>query len=101
MRLDENPLLTTVAPEVADILRAQAVATNQVSEGKIDGVPNASTAAPTTGLYKQGDFVRNSTPVELGSVAAKYIVLGWMCTVSGVPNVSPGTFLPMRFLTGN
>ena len=52
---------------------------------------------PTTGDYAQGDFVRNSTPAEAGTAGSKYIVMGWLCTVSG----SPGTFVACRALTGN
>ena len=58
---------------------------------------NAATAAPTTGTYAQGDIVRNSNPVELGIATAKYVRIGWICTVGG----TPGTWLEMRTLTGN
>jgi hypothetical protein len=58
---------------------------------------NAATAAPTTGTYAQGDFIRNSNPTELGIATAKYVVLGFICTVGG----TPGTWLPVRTLTGN
>lgn len=101
MRLDENPLLPAdtdrLSQRLSDVLRDHAQATNQVAEGKIDGAPNALTAAPTTGQYKQGDFVRNSAPAELGVATARYVVFGWLCVVSG----TPGTFVQMRYLTGN
>lgn len=70
---------------------------NGVSEGKISAIHNAYTAAPTSGDWKQGDFIRNSAPSEAGSAGSKHVVFGWICTVSG----SPGTWLPCRFLTGN
>lgn len=56
-----------------------------------------ATAAPTTGTWKAGDFVKNSSPSEAGAGGSKYIIFGWSCTVSG----SPGTWLEVRTLTGN
>lgn len=58
---------------------------------------SSATAAPATGTWAQGDKVENSAPVEAGSAGSKYIVIGWVCTASG----TPGTWLPMRVLTGN
>ena len=55
------------------------------------------TAAPTTGTWAQGDTYRNTAPAEAGAVSSKYVVVGWICTVSG----TPGTWLEMRCLTGN
>lgn len=55
------------------------------------------TAAPTTLVHARSEIVWNSTPSELGTAASKYVVLGWICTVAG----TPGTWLPMRVLTGN
>jgi hypothetical protein len=60
-------------------------------------VHNAAASVPTTGVFARGDFVRNSAPVEAGAVSSKYVLLGWMCTVSG----APGTFVQCRALTGN
>lgn len=79
------------------ILREHASQLNALSEGRVGAVTNATIAAPTTGTWAQGDFVRNSTPSELGSASSKYIIHGWQCTVSG----TPGTWLQCRFLTGN
>lgn len=70
---------------------------NQLSEGRITPRYAALTAAPTTGEFQKGDVVWNSSPSELGAGGSKYMVIGWLCTVAG----SPGTFLPMRVLTGN
>jgi hypothetical protein len=70
---------------------------NLMSEGKITGASNALTAAPTTGTFVVGDFVRNSTPSEAGAGGSKYVVFGWTCTAAG----TPGTWLPLRCLTGN
>lgn len=61
------------------------------------GYHDAYTAAPTAGDWQQGDFVRNSAPVEAGSASSKYVITGWICTASG----TPGTWLECRTLTGN
>lgn len=79
------------------ILREYASQLNSLSEGRGGAVTNATIAAPTTGAWAVGDFVRNSTPSELGSAASKYIIHGWQCTVSG----TPGTWVQCRYLTGN
>lgn len=55
------------------------------------------TAAPTTGQHWQGDRARNIAPAEAGSTNSKYVIVGWICTVSG----TPGTWLERRTLTGN
>jgi len=68
---------------------------NNLSEGVLNAKTNAQTSAPTTGTYQVGDFVANSTPSEAGGGGSKYIIIGWMCSVS------PNTFLQCRVLTGN
>lgn len=78
-------------------LREHANQVNALSEGKLTAHYNAYTAAPTTGTYNQGDFIRNSAPSELGAVSSKYVIFGWICTVAG----TPGTWVECRFLTGN
>lgn len=77
------------------IFRALDAQLNSVSEGQIVGTYNAMTSAPTAGVYQVGDFVRNSTPSELGAPGSKYVIFGWICTTS------PLTFKQCRFLTGN
>lgn len=57
----------------------------------------SGTSAPTTGTWAQGDKCKNTDPVEAGSTGSKYVVIGWICSVSG----TPGTWLAMRSLTGN
>lgn len=101
-RIQENPLLPTYSlPELVrqltDLHRQMATQLNQLTEGRLTAVQNADTAAPTAGDYFQGDFVRNSTPTELGAPGAKYAVFGFQCLVSG----SPGTWVEMHYLTGN
>lgn len=72
---------------------------NKLAEGVLDGTHNAHTAAPTgtSQSYAVGDFIRNSSPSELGSVGSKYVLLGWVCVTSG----APGTWRECRVLTGN
>ena len=65
-------------------------------QGRLGGRYSA-TAAPTGGAYQKGDLVWNSNPAEAGVALSKYVVIGWICTVTG----TPGTWLDMRTLTGN
>lgn len=78
-----------------ELLREHVQQINGLADGSITAY-TARTSAPTTGAYKRGDFVPNSEPSELGSVGAKYIIRGWVCTVSG----NPATFVQSRALTG-
>ena len=82
---------------LSDIHRQVAVQLNNLSEGALAGKYTASTAAPTTLTWSRGDEITNSEPSELGSAGSKYIIDKWKCTVGG----TPGTWLPMRSLTGN
>lgn len=70
---------------------------NGISENKISAKTNSGTAAPTTGTFAQGDFIPNSAPSEAGTAGSKYVITGWICSVSG----TPGTWLACRSLTGN
>ena len=70
---------------------------NGLAEGSISARYQATTAAPTTGTYMQGDFVTNSAPAELGVALSKYVITGFICTVAG----TPGTWVATRSLTGN
>lgn len=83
--------------KITAILRKIASQLNLISEGFIEGATNATTAAPTTGTYTVGDFIRNSAPSELGTAGSKYVVTGWVCVTGG----TPGTWLSCRSLTGN
>lgn len=83
--------------QLTQIFRALVQKVNAQGDGRISAIDNASTAAPTTGTWAQGDVIRNNAPSELGSAASKYVVTGWICTVGG----TPGTWLPIRALTGN
>ena len=77
--------------------RSMASQVNALSEGRLSASYGALTAPPTQGTWVVGDVVRNSAPSELGAATSKYVVTGWICTVSG----TPGTWLQMRTLTGN
>jgi len=92
-----KPPPVNVTQEVAQWMREVMTQVNAISEGQLSGTYNAATAAPTTGTWAKGDFIRNSDPSELGSGGSKYIIIGWTCTVSG----APGTWLQNRTLTGN
>lgn len=70
---------------------------NGISSGTFAAVDGVATAAPTTGTYAVGDFIRNSSPSEAGSSPNKYVVLGWICVTAG----TPGTWVDVRTLTGN
>jgi hypothetical protein len=54
-------------------------------------------AAPTINGWTRGDRVWNTLPSELGTTGSKYVITGWICTVTG----TPGTWLQIRSLTGN
>lgn len=83
--------------KVKQILTLVIAQVNGISEGKVSAVQSATTAAPTTGTYQQGDFIRNSAPAELGTAGSKYVITGWTCTAAG----TPGTWVACRSLTGN
>lgn len=96
MRVNVQPRLS-LDPDLDRELREHAKLLNLMTDGRLTGTNNATTAAPTTGTHAQGDYVRNSTPTEAGAASSKYVVLGWVCAVGG----TPGTWLQCRVLTGN
>lgn len=81
-----------ITSRLYEIFREIAIAFNRGYFWDTEG-----TAAPTAGTYAQGDTCRNTAPAEAGTASSKYVVMGWVCTVSG----TPGTWLPIRTLTGN
>ena len=101
MRVDPSPRFpadsSQLVRKLTDLFRDHGQQLNDLTEGKISAVTNKGTAAPTTGTYAQGDYIRKSAPVEAGAAASKYVILGWVCTVAG----TPGTWLECRVLTGN
>lgn len=96
MKVNKNPRISG-DPILYRELQEHANLINLITDGRLSGANNASATAPTGGDYAQGDFVKNSTPGELGSGGSKYVILGWLCTAGG----SPGTFVQARALTGN
>lgn len=78
-------------------LAQHATMLNLLTDGRLTGTNNATTAAPTTGPNARGDFVRNSEPAEAGSGGSMYVILGWVCVAAG----TPGTWVECRVLTGN
>jgi len=102
MKINETPLLpmsidSQLRMALSKFWADVAKKINQVAAGNYRGFDNALTAAPTTGTWAQGDWVRNSNPTEAGSASSKYVIHGWICTVGG----TPGTWLDDRRLTGN
>jgi hypothetical protein len=87
---------------ISDLIRTICQQVDQLSEGAIAARYQASTAAPSGSAVPHvvGDVVWDSNTTVRGSVApgvaASYVRLGWVCTVSG----TPGTFQEMRVLTG-
>lgn len=68
-----------LAQRVTELFRAVNSQVNGVTEGSVYTFHNAYTAAPTTGTYAQGDFIKNTAPT--GSTPT----IGWICTASGTP----------------
>lgn len=102
MRLNENIQVPVgVSPSLArflyDTLQGFARKVNGLADGKFYSLDGVGTAAPTTGTWAKGDFIRNSSPAELGSASSKYVIFGWTCLVAG----TPGTWVEVRTLTGN
>lgn len=97
MKLNTQPRVGIKDPDLQRELREHAQQVNALSEGRLVGTYNAAPSAPTAGQFAQGDFVRNSAPVELGAALSRYVVTGWLCVSSG----TPGTFVQVRSLTGN
>jgi hypothetical protein len=83
--------------KLVDYFRDLTRKVNGLASGSYNAVDNALTAAPTTGTWTTGDFVRNSSPSELGAVSSKYVIFGFICVAGG----TPGTWVQCRFLTGN
>lgn len=95
-KLNTTPRIVQVDPVLQRELREHATQVNLLSEGRISAVYNAATAAPTTGTWAQGDFIRHSNPTEQNTGGLKYVIYGWECVTSG----TPGTWVECRFLTG-
>ena len=90
MRLPTDPRvvgLNGIDPRALTSILARICAQlNGITEGQNAAFTNASTAAPTTGTYSQGDWIRNSAPSGANPV------IGWVCTVGG----TPGTWVALQ-----
>lgn len=91
MKLNTTPRLND--PNIVRELREHAQQVNAMAEGRLSGTYNAQPAAPTTGNYAPGDFIRNSAPTELGVATSMHVVFGWLFDGTN--------WLECRFLTGN
>lgn len=95
MKVDER--ISGAPSHITRWMNLVAVKLNGLASGNYSARDGQQTAAPTTGTWRQGDMVWNSNPTEAGGAGSAYVTVGWICTVSG----APGTWLPMRTLTGN
>jgi hypothetical protein len=93
----DTPYAKSLNLRLKDVFRVVCTRLNALSDGQMSAIDNAAIAAPTTGTYAKGDFIRNSAPAELGTAASKYVIYGFLCVTGG----SPGTWVQCRFLTGN
>lgn len=100
MKLQTDPILPAdpagLSAALKGLFKRTAASFNALAEGRLSAVDSFA-AAPTAGVWAQGDFVRNSAPAELGSAGSKYVIFGWQCLVAGIP----GTWVQVRYLTGN
>ena len=93
-RLPQADDVRALKQRLYELHRDVSTQLNAISEGQMQGATNAATAAPISGSYAPGDFVRNSAPTELGTLGMRYVVEGWLCIAA------PLTFVQKRFLTG-
>ena len=105
MRLGEAPLLPTntdgaLKTALSKMFREIAIKVNQLADGSISGIDRVSTTIPTTGTYKQGDFVRKSDPVVAGGGGSQYVITGWTRITSGSSHVLNTDWVENRSLTG-
>ena len=105
MRLDPAPRLpadkSQTERKLTDLFRDHARQVNDLTEGRVAAVTNASSAVPSTGTWNQGDFVRKINTVEAGTAASKYVITGWIRITSGSNNVLNTDWVEARVLTGN
>lgn len=97
MKINLTPRVAVNDPDLQRSLKDIARQVNGLSEGLMAASYNAMPTAPTTGDHAQGDYVKNTAPIELGAVASKYVIHGWICVAGG----TPGTWMQDRRLTGN
>ena len=78
-RLPNNDDIPALKTRLSEIFRNLATQLNGVSEGRLSAFHNSYTAAPTTGTWAKGDFIKNSSPT------APTPTIGWICTTAGTP----------------
>ena len=100
-RLPQDDSLPSLKRQLYSLFRDIAQQVNALSDGSIVAIDNSVTTAPTSGTWKQGDFVRNSAPVEAGAASSKYVITGWIRVTDGDNNVLNTDWLACRSLTGN
>nr|UVX45940.1 MAG: hypothetical protein [Bacteriophage sp.] len=59
-----------------------------------------ATSMPTTGTYRRGEFVKNTTPSILGEAGAKYVLKGWTRITDGNAHVLNTDWVEERAPTG-
>jgi hypothetical protein len=85
-----------IAAQVAAALRPWTFVTRpDLLTPRTDYGPAAPTELST--YYPAGSRRTNTAPAEAGTTGSKYVATGWVCTVAG----APGTWVPLRSLTGN
>lgn len=57
-------------------------------------------AMPTSGYWRQGDYVHNTAPSVLGSASSQYTIRGWTRITTGATNVLNTDWVEDRGLTG-
>ena len=63
-------------------------------------VRGLTSAMPTSGTYRIGDYYENSNPQILGPSGSRYIIMGWMRITAGSNNVLNTDWFECRALTG-
>jgi hypothetical protein len=68
---------------IAELFRQIEAQLNQLTEGRASAYHGAMNAAPTTGDWVRGDWVKNSEPSASG-------YFGWVCVTGGTPGTWKG-----------
>ena len=100
-RLPNEDGVPALKRQLYALFRDIAQQVNALAEGSIVAIDNSRAAAPTSGAWQQGDFIRNSAPVEAGAASSKYVITGWIRVTDGDTNVLNTDWLACRSLTGN
>jgi len=85
--------------DLNNIIREISAQLNGISEGVMANKTNALTSAPTTVILAVGDIIPKVNPSETGTVASKYVLMGWQAVVDGT--ASTASIVELRVPTGN